>query len=252
MISDMPGQARDGKVNNGPSGDESPHSARRDLIADAILGKAAEIFADQGVQGTGMGEIAAAMDMSRPAVYHYFSSKEQLVEQLLEDYTGNLAGFLREVRNDSKSTPTEKLSQFVTGLAMRVAAKPAHLRLAVGNERSLPSKMAQTHSEARHEAFNHVVAIIAEGVEAGELRPVDERIAAFALFGMCHWIAWWYRPGGSATDEEIAKEMTSIALHGLVRTTPRRGASGMQHAIELLREDLDYLERLAGGRQSHH
>ena len=247
-MSERPQDANGPKSEKERNGDGPSHSARRDLVAEAILGKAAELFADQGVQGTGIREIAEAMDMSRPAVYHYFASKDALLEQLLEDYTGNLVGFLRGIRQDTDLSVGEKLTQVVTGLAMRVAAKPAHLRLAAGNERSLPPKMARDHAEARHEAFDHVVAIIAEGIEEGEIRPVDERIVAFALFGMCHWIAWWYQPGGAATAEEIAREMTNIALNGLLRSTPRSQGSGIQHAIELLREDLDYLERLAGNR----
>jgi AcrR family transcriptional regulator len=247
-MSDRPRDVRALKSDKERNGEAPAHSARRDLVAEAILAKAAELFADQGVQGTGIREIAEAMDMSRPAVYHYFSSKDALIEQLLEDYTGNLVGFLRGIRQDSSLSVSEKLTQFVTGLAMRVAAKPAHLRLAAGSERSLPAAMARDHADARHEAFDHVVAIIAEGIETGEIRPVDERVVAFALFGMCHWIAWWYQPGGSATDEQIAREMTNIALHGLLRPAPRNQGSGIQHAIELLREDLDYLERHTGSK----
>ena len=236
-----PEQAKD--LDNGAS------TTRRDLVAEAILEQAAEIFASRGVQGTGIREIAEALNMSRPAVYHYFSSKEAILEQLLSGYTGALTGFFREVRYDTTRTPAAKLREMITGLAIRVADKPAYLRLLANNEQDLPDHLARAHARARHEAMEHMTAVIAEGIDAGDIRPVDERVVAFGLFGMCHWIAWWYRPGGPATAQQIAEEFTEMAVAGLFRPDGRRGGGGIQQAIEHLRENLAYLERLTGTSQ---
>lgn len=220
--------------------------ARYEMVSERIVEQAVGLFADKGYEGTGIGDIAEAMDMSRPSFYHYFESKEALLEKVLEGYTGEVTAYLRDVRNDATSSPSEKLALAISGLARRVAAKPAHLRLLAGSENSFPPRLARAHKHARHEAFEHVVSILREGVEAGQLRPVDEEITALALFGMCHWIAWWYRPDGPATVDQIADEMANLMLSGLVRPESRRQASGIHHAMSLLREDLDYLQRFVG------
>lgn len=236
----------DGPAAKSASRGSAEPSARHDLVAEAILAQAASIFAARGVQGTGIREIAEAMDMSRPAVYHYFPSKEAMLEELMAGYTGELLGFVRAVRHDEDRTPSEKIVEFVRGLALRVAARPSYLRLLV-NEEGLPEKMAKAHRKARHEASEHVSAIIAEGVQTGEFRPVNERVVGFALYGMCHWIAWWFQPGGPASPDDIAEEMSLIALKGLARQGSRHETKGgVPHAIDLLREDLRYLERVAG------
>jgi AcrR family transcriptional regulator len=233
--------------NEAPAGESSASTVRHDFVAVAILAEAARIFASRGVQGTGIREIAEAMEMSRPGVYHYFSSKDELLVQLLEGYTGQLTGFFRAVREDAGKSPSEKLREMVTGLVIRVTEKPSYLRLMANNEQELPEHLAKAHADARHEAFEHMIAVIAEGIDAGELRPVNERIAAFGLFGMCHWIAWWYRPEGAASADEIAEELSELALAGLLRPERRRTGGGLQHAIEMLSEDLEYLQRITRG-----
>lgn len=217
---------------------------RKDLIANQIIEKAAEFFADRGFQGTGIRDIAEAMNMSRPAVYHYFDSKEKLLEEVVGGLTTEVVGFLETVRTDTSLGSAEKLERAIVGLVRRIAAKPAHMRLLAANERGLPVEIAAVHRDARHRALENVSGIIAEGVAAGELRPVDEHLAALALFGMCNWIAWWFHPDSGRTEDEIATEMSRLVLDGLLRPDSRRGADGVGHAIGLLREDLGYLERL--------
>jgi AcrR family transcriptional regulator len=234
--------ARGGRANN--RGED--HNSRHDLVVEAILDEAARLFADRGIDGTGIRDIAEAMNMSRPGIYHYFDSKTELLEQVLEGYTSGTTEFLREVRFDTSRTPLEKMRAMVTGLALRVAAKPAHVRLLAHYERRLPGHLSDEVARGRRAAFEHLAHVIGECVESGDFRPIDPVVTGYALFGMCHWIAWWYRPEGPMSAETIAEGFTELALQGLMRPDGRRGATSIQHAVSLLREDLEYLQRLAG------
>lgn len=219
-------------------------------MADRIMDGAAQIFADRGFRGTGMQDIADAMDMSRPAVYHYFASKEQLLEALVEGITGDVVDFLRRLHADSERSPSERLAEAVAGLAARIAARPAHMRLLAANEGALPDRVAAAQAKGRRRTLDYVKGMIVQGVEAGELRPTDERIAAFALLGMCNWLAWWYRADGPASTDEIGRVLSAIALDGLLHPDPRHRSGSVSHAVGLLREDLDYLERMLPAERS--
>jgi AcrR family transcriptional regulator len=227
-----------------PRSESAPTSTRRDLVIDEILETAVKIFADQGFQGTGIQDIADAMNMSRPAIYHYFGSKEELLEALAADVAVEHVKFIREIHLDPKLDGPTKLRQVVSGLVSRTAAKPAHMRLLAADESSFPSRIGAVHAAARHEALELVEALIEDGVAAGELRPVNSRIAALALFGMCNWVAWWFHPDGPASADEIAREMEELIVDGLVRPPQRRRERGTAQALALVREDLDYLERI--------
>jgi phage tail sheath protein FI len=57
--------------------------------------------------------------------------------------------------------------------------------------------------------------VIAEGVEQRVFRPVDPKLAAFAILGAMNWMARWYRAGGGASADEIGEEFAGIFLEGL-------------------------------------
>lgn len=54
---------------------------KREMILDAAL----TLFAEKGFDGVGVDEIAEAVGMKGPALYHYFKGKEALLDALLED-----------------------------------------------------------------------------------------------------------------------------------------------------------------------
>ena len=64
-----------------PPGRTSDYDEHRRRILDA----ATALFAERGYETTGMRELAAALGMSPPAIYHYFESKEALMDSLIED-----------------------------------------------------------------------------------------------------------------------------------------------------------------------
>jgi hypothetical protein len=102
-----------------------------------------------------------------------------------------------------------------------------------------------------------MVGVIEAGIEAGQLRPVEPRVAAYAILGMCNWLAWWYKAGpDELPPERLAAVFADIAVEGLQLSDYRAGAGEappVQRAIQLLRQDLDLLEAgLANGNLNLH
>ena len=57
--------------------------------------------------------------------------------------------------------------------------------------------------------------LIEQGVESGEFREVDSKIAAFVILGAINWIARWYRPEGALHARELGTEFANHLLGGL-------------------------------------
>jgi len=51
---------------------------------EQILGVALRLFADKGIAGTGLRQIAQEVGIAQPALYHYFRSKDELVDAVIE------------------------------------------------------------------------------------------------------------------------------------------------------------------------
>src|SRR5258708_24111820 len=55
----------------------------------------------------------------------------------------------------------------------------------------------------------------------GMLHDVDTTVATFSLLGMIHWLSRWFKHDGALTEEQIANEIVTIALNGLLRPGSR-------------------------------
>ncbi|MCR5886704.1 TetR/AcrR family transcriptional regulator C-terminal domain-containing protein [Hymenobacter sp. J193] len=78
-------------------------------------------------------------------------------------------------------------------------------------------------SEPAHTEFQHLRqqyeaefrALIAQGVQAGELYTPDPAFAALTLLASLNWLPNWYRPEGTLTPDQIAQRLTDQLLDGL-------------------------------------
>ena len=230
-------------------------TTRRDLVSGQILERAAALFAERGVSGTSLQEVADALEISRTALYHYIGSKEELLALLVTGITGETATSLEKLARDPDLEPVEKLRAAVRDMATRIARNPARFRLLIMSEGTLVEPLASEHHDARRRTLDALRDIVRQASQAGALRPVDHGVAAFALLGMCNWIAWWHRPDrpDAQTPEAIADTLAAIALEGLLprgeRGTPAEG-DALSHALHLLQQDVSFLEQAIDGSRS--
>lgn len=220
-------------------------SPRKDLVAGELLEQAAALFAERGFAATSLQDIADAMGISRPALYYYIKSKEDLLSQLVEGMTEPIAAYVTELRR-SDLPAEEKIATFVRSTVTRIAASAARFRLLDRSEPDLPPSVLRKHEQGKRRVLEHLRGMLAEGVQSGEFRPLDERIVAFSILGTINWVAWWYHEGGGSTIDEVADEMVRMIIAGITRTDGRRPEPGLKGAFGLLREDLSHLERLLG------
>jgi AcrR family transcriptional regulator len=223
-------------------------NTRRELVSNQILEQAASLFADRGFSDTSLQEVANALGISRTALYHYIGGKDELLATLVKGITRETAESLERLADDDSIVPAAKVREAVRGMVIRIANSPARFRLLLLSEGALTEKLAVEHRDARRRTLEALTRIIQEGIRSGALRPIDEHLAAFALLGMSNWVAWWYKPDRipGQTPETLAASMAEMGLAAL-RIGGNEGTAaegdGIEHAVELLRQDLDYLER---------
>jgi hypothetical protein len=138
----------------------------------------------------------------------------------------------------------EKLRAMGHVIVGQRAAHPDRFRLLIRYEAELPELTAAYHA-SRRAVLRTVAEVVADGVRSGRFRPVDPSVAALGVLGMCNWVAWWFRPGG--TQGVPRRSRSSWPTWRWPRcsaptTALWRGGSGRR--AQLLRDDLDHLERL--------
>jgi AcrR family transcriptional regulator len=224
----------------------SAKSARKTIVTKEVLEQAAQLFARKGFANTSLQDVAEAIGLSRPALYYYFPSKNALLEALVEDVTVAAVVMLAEIRNNTELGPEERLRRAVESLVLWGLDRPTRFKVIDRAEDLLPPDISATHEGAKRQVLQAMSTLIADGIAAGILRPVDPRLAALSIIGMCNWTAWWWTPRSRQTKDEVAAFICDMALSALRRVGPNLPTgNSLEDAIGLLRSDLDYLEIVA-------
>lgn len=228
----------------------SPERATRGkLVATEVLERAAAIFAERGLE-TSLQEIADALGISRPLLYHYFDSKQDLITKILEDLGERRLVELRALRKRAGVPPSEKIAEFVRSQVHAIAASPARFRLVERSHGALAPAAAERFRRTRKESLNLVAGMIDDGIRSGEFAPVNPRVAALGVFGTVNWIAFWYQPEGDASVDEIADTMVQLTTTGLSWPDGSRADGGVPGAVQRLKQSVAYLEQVLGPADS--
>lgn len=219
-------------------------STRRTLITRELLDKATQLFAARGYETTTLQDVADAMGVSRSALYHYVSSKEDLLAMLVEQWSRGLADELATLRARADLSPERKLRQLTDLMVRQRAEAPEQFRVLDQAEPLLPEPLRTQHRQARRDVLAELTGVIEDGISSGDFKPIDPRIAAFSVLGMCNWVAWWYRPGGDHNLEPVARQITQSVVDMLIADGERRHGDSARSALAQARSSLDALERL--------
>ena len=169
-----------------------PRSLRqaRDLsTARRIVATAEDIFAERGLAGARMDEIARAAKVNKALLYYYFRSKEELHRFVLETLLSQLSTKVGDAGADAPS-PRKRLGMIVDHFFDFVLAHPNYPRLIQREIMSRGPNMGWIVAEYYRPLHGRLVRLIEQGIAAGEFRPVDARNAAVTVVSiLVHYFA---------------------------------------------------------------
>jgi TetR/AcrR family transcriptional regulator len=169
-----------------------PRSLRqaRDLsTARRIVAAAEDIFAEQGLAGARMDEIARTAKVNKALLYYYFRSKEELHRFVLETLLSQLSTKVGGARADPQS-PRNRLSAVVDNFFDFVLAHPNYPRLIQREIMSRGPNMGWIVNEYYRPLHARLVRLVEEGISAGDFRRVDARNAAVTVTSiLVHYFA---------------------------------------------------------------
>lgn len=197
---------------------------RAEARPDEVLDAALKLFAAQGFAHTTVEQVARAAGLSKAAVYLYFPSKKALLAGLVKRAVAPVADLaLGAGGGDPRARIAGMLRTAVARLAEPgVMAIPALIL----REAAVAPEIAQVY---RDEVLDRVLpalrALIAEGVAAGHLRPVDPDLTIRSIVGpvLVHVLlaqVFSIQPEGGLALDRLVENHLSILLAGLA---PDRG-----------------------------
>jgi AcrR family transcriptional regulator len=194
---------------------------RHDGRREEILRVALNLFASKGIEGTGLREIANRIGVSQPALYHYFASKDALVDAVID--------WRREDARAKQAAVTRRLEgakNLRQGL-VTIAESLMHLWHSPENEdfhRLILSEITrQGPLAARLERdFIGPGRQWAEGlfstlIKIGKVRDLDPGLLAVQFIGPVLMMGFWQRQHGAEAGRERSSQLLYQHLEVLIR-----------------------------------
>jgi len=204
---------------------DSPWRASRERLRDravkreAVIRAAAREFNRKGYHNTSLDDIAARLEVTKPTVYYYVTSKEQLLFQCFVAGVAQIRAAFHDVRH-LEVPARERLNAVLRHYGQAVASEFGWCMVRA-EDQDLSPAMSRHIKALKSEIDHGIRRLIREGVQDGSIQPCDPKMTAFALAGALNWIAHWYREDQSLTGAQIAEAFVAVFEGGL---RPRAGA----------------------------
>jgi AcrR family transcriptional regulator len=181
------------------------------------------VFARKGYHAARVGDIAAEAGVAHGLLYHYFDSKEKLLETIFRETWTELLTALEQVEEEVRPA-SEQLRQVAAILLRSWRRDPDLVRVLVREVARSPQLGGRVGEIER--AFAVLERIIERGQRAGELRrDVDARLAAWIVYGALEEIlTGWVLGTLPDGDEGVAaaeRTIVQVLSAGLVATSGR-------------------------------
>lgn len=181
---------------------------------DQIVLHSASLFDSSGYHQTSMADIAADVGIKKPTLYHYVTSKEQILFLIHQEFV-DLLFAAQQMRDAAGGTPDQLLRGVMTDILSLMKTHRSHVRVFFEHHRELPERYASVITERRDAYFEMICGIIQSGNEQGLFMVPDVRLVALAIFGMCNWAYTWYRVEGGMSPDEIGAQFWFWLANGI-------------------------------------
>ncbi|SEC49171.1 transcriptional regulator, TetR family [Rhizobiales bacterium GAS191] len=185
----------------------------RDEKRDAVLRMAVQMFLVEGYHRTTLSDVAARLNITKPALYNYFRSKADILIECYrlgqEMFEASFAAIERESGNG-----LDKLRRLIRAYA-RVMTEDFGMCLVRLDDRELSPEARAKVRKAKRRYDAAFRTYIAQGVADGSISRCDPKLATLAIAGALNWIGHWYQPGGELSAAAIADEFALRLTEGL-------------------------------------
>jgi AcrR family transcriptional regulator len=188
---------------------------RQEARRREVLAAATAVFSERGYRAASMSDIASKLGMGKASLYHYVSSKEEVLIELYEDVLRESVLSARRIAESQRSA-LDALTEVVTDRVAYTCRNRELLQVFFEEEAELPARQQARLISVRHEYEQTLLDLCARGTAAGEFTlPTTPQIFVNTILGAANWVYKWYQPQGSLTPEQLGAEIAGLLLASL-------------------------------------
>ena len=178
---------------------------------EAIVERAAALFASRGFNGASMADLATACDTSKSLLYHYYPSKEDLLYAVMLGHIDQLVGDVAAVgtgigQGDAKT----RLGRILHAFMGHYVGAASRQKVLLNDLAHLPDDKRASIVAKQRGIIAAVQSLLVELDPALAADPAAARVRTMLLFGMINWTHTWYDPAGPVSADQIADQALAL------------------------------------------
>ena len=198
---------------------QAPAADKRRAILDAAI----TVFARQGFHTARVSDVAAEAGVAYGLVYHYFDSKDQMLNELFSERWQLLLEASHEVQ-ESEASPRDKLAGVANFIIESYRHEPELMKVIIVEVTRAANSFGRTHLPEIRKAYDLVAGIVADAQRTGEFRDdVDPNFSAMVFYGAIEQLltGWIFDLIPATNDDyERAKQLVIETICGGLEPRP--------------------------------
>lgn len=176
---------------------------------EAIVERAADLFAVRGFLGASVSDIAKACHTSKSLLYHYYPSKEDVLYAVMLSHIDQLVDDVDKAMSGAGNA-SEKLRTLLSLFMQHYVGAASRQKVLLNDLNNLPADKRDTIIAKQRAIVDAVQALLMEIDPALAQDNVGARAKTMLLFGMINWTGNWYDASGPLKPDDIADMAHSI------------------------------------------
>ncbi len=182
---------------------------------EAIVEKAARLYAERGFLGASISDLAKVCRISKSLIYHYYPSKEDILFDVMHSHVGALLDAAEGISARNLG-PADTLRAITADFMKLYVGAAARQKVLLNDLNHLPKERREVIIGIQHRLIEIVQNVIAE------IRPELRGKASLGLpaamlyFGMINWTHTWMDPAGAVKPARIAELAANVFLEGFI------------------------------------
>ena len=185
---------------------------------DELLELAAAMFAERGLRATTVRDIADSAGILSGSLYHHFSSKEEMVDEVLRGFLDWLFERYEQIVAEEPN-PLERLKGLFMASFEAIEHRHAQVVIYQDEAKRLADQERFSYVEKRNQEQRKMwLDLLNQGIEDGYFRPDIDIDLVYRFIRDTTWVSVrWYQPGGPLTAEEVGRQYLAIVLGGITK-----------------------------------
>ena len=186
---------------------------------ELVLTSGARVISREGYGQATIRQVAGEAGISLAGLYHYVSSKEELLFKIqLHTFEAILEQLARKL--DGVEDPLERLRVTVRNHLEHFLSRMDELKVCARELESLSGDYYEKVRALRQDYLRVVLEIVESISKLSGNSKIQPRLATLYLFGMLNWIYMWYPEQENTPGEMLADQLVALFLEGYL---PRDG-----------------------------